>query len=330
MRASARAGALIALTGFTAACASQSAGSAGLRQSAPISHSASTSIVVPWADRPAAPYVEPTPPPPSANARPCRPADLAVTNPPDIGVGLGNTNLTLTFTNRSATACLLDGYPTVTGVSASGALTALPVGHGSYFDDPGRAANISPGQDAAVNVSGGDACAPAQRGEHRAYPFLRIGLPTGGSVIARGALFDTSCGVSVSRFGVPADQQPPAAPPPSPLTATISAAGTVHPGEDFSYTVTLTNRSDAAYSLRPCPTYGEYFSASASARVSWVSQNYYLNCDTVHEIDAHRSANYRMMLQLPADVPVTETTKFGWQLHAESGPSTTAQLQVEP
>lgn len=330
MRASAWAGALIVLTGFTAACAGQSAGPAGPRQSAPISHPAPTSIVVPWLDRPAAPYVEPTPAPPPANARPCRPTELTVTNPRYIGAGLGNTNLVLKFTNRSTAACVLNGYPTVMGVSASGALTALPVGHGSYFGDPGPPANISPGQLAAVNVSGDDACALAQSGEHRVYPFLRIGLPAGGGVIARGALFDAICGVSVSRFGVPADQQPPANPRPSPLTATISATGTVHSGADFNYTVTLTNQSDAAYSLRPCPTYGEYITAIAGAQVSGVNKNYYLNCDTVHEIEAHHSVTYQMMLQLPAGLPATQATKFGWQLHTDSGPFTNAQLQILP
>jgi hypothetical protein len=80
----------------------------------------------------------------------------------------------------------------------------LHASHGSYFGDPGPPANIAPGQTAAVNVSGADACEPAQNGQHKLYPALRIGLPGGGSVEATGARFDAICGVSVSRFGVPA------------------------------------------------------------------------------------------------------------------------------
>src|SRR5262249_60363720 len=48
--------------------------------------------VVPWADRPAAPYAEPGPRTFATDARPCRPADLR-TSPGRSGVGLGNTNV---------------------------------------------------------------------------------------------------------------------------------------------------------------------------------------------------------------------------------------------
>src|SRR5262245_42538122 len=125
--------------------------------------------VVPWADRSAAPYAEPGPRTFATDARPCRPADLR-TSPGRSGAGLGNTNVAVQFTNRAAAACVLLGYPTVAGVSPGGVITPLAAAHGSYFGDPGPAANIAPGQTAAVNVSGADACPAAQADPRRPSP----------------------------------------------------------------------------------------------------------------------------------------------------------------
>src|SRR5215472_1527436 len=112
----------------------------------------------------------------------------------------------VSFRNHSATACWLDGYPTIAGVAANGTVTPLHARHGSFFGSPGPSANITPGQTAAINISGGDNCALALDSEHRVYPELLIGLPGRRTVDVRGTGFDTICGVSVSPFGVPADQ----------------------------------------------------------------------------------------------------------------------------
>jgi hypothetical protein len=317
--------AVAAVAGLAAACGSQ-------QVTPPTGTPAETppNGVVPWADRPAPPYVEPDPGPSAADARPCRPSDLRV-SPGRSGAGLGNTNLRIRFSNRSATACVLTGYPAVAGVSATGTITPLHASHGSYFGDPGPPANIAPGQTAAVNVSGADACEPAQNGKHKFYPTLRIGLPAGGSVAAPRARFDAICGVSVSRFGVPADQPTP--PPPSPLTAHIHAAAMVRPGEDFTYTVTLANPTATAYSLKPCPAYEEYVVAQRSGSTSavrdgYVVKDYYLNCDTVHEISAHGSVTYQMRLQLPPGLPARVPAKFVWHLQGDAGPGTAAPLRT--
>jgi Domain of unknown function (DUF4232) len=218
------AAAVIIAAGLAAGCGSPARPQAG----------APAGGVVPWADWSAAPYAEPGPRTFATDARPCRPADLRASHGRS-GVGLGNTNVAVQFTNRSAAACVLLGYPTVAGISPGGAITPLAAAHGSYFGDPGPPANIALGQTAAFNVSGADACPAAHAGQHGVYRRLRIGLPGGGHVDAAVPPFDAICGVSVSQFGVPADQ--PAAPPPSPLTARITAAATVRPGADFTYTV---------------------------------------------------------------------------------------------
>ena len=246
------------------------------------------------------------------------------------GVGLGHTNVRIRFTNRSATACVLLGYPRVAGISSSGAITPLDATHGSYFGNPGPSASIAPGQTAAVNVSGADECQAAQEGRHRSYRRLRIGLPGGGSSEAAVAPFDAICGVSVSQFGVPADQ--PAGPRSSPLTARITAAAIARPGEDLTYAVTLTNPTATAYPLRPCPAYEEYVVAitrpGEAAAGNHVVKNYYLNCRTVHEISAHGSVTYQMRLQLPPGLPAGVPAKFVWLMPGFTGPGTAAPLRI--
>jgi Protein of unknown function (DUF4232) len=193
-------------------------------------------------------------PPYSTGARPCQPADLSVSHG-DLGYATGHTNVQVSLTNHSATACWLDGYPTIAGVAADGSVTPLPARHGAFFGNPGPSANTKPGQTAAVNIAGLDSCALAMEGEHQVYPKLLIGLPGGGTVTVDGTGFDAICGVSVSSFGVPADQ--PQGPSPSPLTARITAGRTARAGTDFGYLVTLTNPAAAPFPLRPCPSYAE-------------------------------------------------------------------------
>jgi hypothetical protein len=289
-----------------------------------------SSRVVPWVDRPAPPYIQPPPRKFRTDARPCRAADLRVM-PGRIGVGLGHTNVEVAFTNRSPSPCLLLGYPTVAGISKAGIVTPLRAWHGSYFGDPGPPANIAPGQTAAVNISGGEACQAAQGGGRRDYPRLRIGLPGGGSVSPARLPFDAICGVSVSQFGVPADAPGPQ--PSSPLTARITAPATVRPGAILLYTVTLTNHTARAYSLRPCPAYEEFAVASPSGRDTPpgsgnVIKDYYLNCHAVHRITARGSVTYQMRLRIPVGFPVGVPVKFGWDLQGPAGLGASAPLRV--
>jgi hypothetical protein len=320
MRNLARWAALAAAACLAASCAS--------RPAAPSAGPGAAGLV-PWSGRPAGPYADLAPPKFRADARPCQAADLSG-RPGRTGVGLGNTNLEVLLTNRSGSACLLTGRPAIAGITAAGTVTPLHAGRGSYFGDPGPVANIGSGQTAAVNVSSSDACQVAQDGRHQRYRLLRIWLHGRGHLDVRAAGFDLICGVFVSRFGVPADQ--PRAPRPSPLTARITAAATVRPGEDFTYTVTLANPTTSAYSLRPCPAYEEYIIANAGltkspAPDSRVVANYYLNCATVHQIGAHGSVTYQMRLKLPTGFPAGPV-KFVWLLHGGAGPGASAPLKV--
>lgn len=283
-----------------------------------------------WVDRPAPAYVLPTPTPTvyPTDARPCRASDLTAV-PGAIGAAGGTTNIRIEFTNRAESGCVLLGYPTgVVGVAADGTTTALDLGHGSIIgDQPWLAANIAPGQTAAVNISSSDECEAIQRGEHRVYPTLRIGLPSTDTIDVASRGFDTICGVWASQFGVPAHAELPNEPTPSPLTARLSAPTTARAGETFAYTVTLHNRSDASYPLTPCPAYEEYLVVAVRG-ATFVHENYYLNCDTVQQIPAGGEVTYQMRLQLPAHLGGTGPAKFGWQIQGEVGPATATEVEI--
>ena len=248
----------------------------------------------------------------------------------ELGYATGTTNVQVSFTNHSATACWLDGYPAIAGVAADGTVTPLPAGHGASVGNPGPSANTKPGQTAAVNISGGDDCALALVGEHQVYPELLVGLPGGGTVAVHGTGFDAICGVAVSPFGVPADQ--PQGPSPSPLTARITAGRTARAGTDFGYLVTLTNPTAKPFPLRPCPSYAESLGGlmGSGTTNSHVVRYYYLNCRTVPAIPAHGSVTYQMKLPLPSGLPAGFYSKLDWQIQGGTGPAMATSLTVEP
>lgn len=245
------------------------------------------------------------------------------------GAGLGNTNLPVTFSNVSSSTCALVGYPTLVGIDRTGVPHSISVGHGSYFGDPGPPANIAPGEAAALNISGADACQAALAGEPVTYTTLRIGLPAGGSVEIDGNGFDTICGVWVSAFGVPAAATPPIDVPPSPLTAAITAPRSVAPGTTLIYVVTITNTAGTDFSLVPCPAFEEFVGSGSSE--TWIAtvREGFLNCDAVRVIPAHGTVSYEMRLAIPDDQPAGEA-KFGWRFQGDQGPWAGAQLQVQP
>jgi hypothetical protein len=282
---------------------------------------------VAWVDRPAPPEVPASPSPLPTDARPCRPADLKVAVGA-VGVGLGNTNLPISFTNASASTCVIAGYPALAGVTAAGRIVPQDPQHGSYFGDPGPPANIAPGDTAVVFISGASACQAVPIGRpEQTFPRLRITLPAGGFVDVAGDI-GLGCGVWVSAFGVPALQPPSSEPPMSPLVAHMDAPPTARAGQLLQYTVTLTNPTAETYILDPCPAYTEYVSSGAQG--PWVAtiRDYYLNCDVVREIAAHASVTYEMQLQLPADQPVTTQVKLGWSMHGGAGPYAAEALAV--
>jgi hypothetical protein len=277
--------------------------------------------VVRWVDRPAPSYAPPPEPVVTfpTDARPCQIADLEVRVEPG-GAGFGNTFIQVLLTNRSTTPCVLDGYPTIAGVSANGDVTELSATHDTALGDPGPPSNIAPGEVAALTLDTVAACKTDPR-QSMVFPMLRLGLPAGDTFDVSGENIDVFCGLWISRFGVPARTPPPSPPIESPLTVSVAMPPSVHPGEQLRYTVTITNPWNAPYPLDPCPTYTQGVASSVG--------DYYLNCDAVSVIDVGQSVTFEMRIALAADLPVGEVTKFGWSLHVPGGASAGGGVKID-
>ncbi len=57
-------------------------------------------------------------------------------------------------------------------------------------------------------------------------------------------------------------------------------------------------------------------------------KNYYLNCDTVHQISAYSSVTYQVRLKLPPGLPAGVPAKFVWLLQGPAGPGASAPLRI--
>lgn len=320
-----------------AACGSEHATSGATRTgpqsaSAPVSASEepsgapTPSGTVPWVDRPvAAPGPSPTPPL-RLDAPPCSSGDV-VGQVVGFGAGLGNLNLRVAFTVRAGHRCSFVGYPTVSQIGDDISIRSLTVGHGSYFGDPGPPAAATGGEVGAVNISSTRLCGPDGGITQESYTGLRIGLPGGGFFDAYPKGGYPRCRISVSQLGVPADAVP-GHQEESPLTATIVAPSTVHPGEVLAFAVTLANPTDRAYSLSPCPTYGMYVGTFTSAHSTVTEQHEQLSCDSVRAIGAHQAITYEMRLPIRTDQQ-SGPAKFSWQFDDYgAGPGASAALTI--
>ena len=243
---------------------------------------------------------------------------------------MGHTVVQVLMTNRGAATCLLDGYPSVAGVATDGSLTVLDAAHDNYTGDPGLPGVIAPGETTAVKLEGAWACEQALNGGSHPWNTIQFGLPAGGTVRVD-VEFDSTCGVSVSRFGLPSKQPAvPATPPPSPLLAAIASPSTTHPGDVLTYTVTLTNPTETIYRFESCPVYEEYlttFTGENGDNTFATLKDYMLNCRATPTIGAHSAVTFQMELTVPSNQPAGNA-KFGWEVLGGSGPWTYAPMTV--
>jgi hypothetical protein len=133
-----------------------------------------SSVTVPTLGASASPLA--ASPPPTAPESPlpadlpiCKTSQLAITTT-NSGAAGGMVAVYLRFINRGNQACSLHGWPTVIGVTASGATTTARndlVGYLPFPDIPIQTVSLKPGDDAFAALSGGDnsgsaaACPPS-------------------------------------------------------------------------------------------------------------------------------------------------------------------------
>ncbi|MGH8860812.1 MAG: DUF4232 domain-containing protein [Jatrophihabitantaceae bacterium] len=243
-----------------------------------------------------------------ADARPCRLDELRFAGQQHAGAG-GTLYHRYLFVSHAREACTVIGYPTLGAVVGH---RVVPI----ELDRVGEpaletlVANLPPGGTVEAMFGTTASCDGGRQGSGRSHRSVRVGLPTGGAVDVRASGLDTSCGVSAFRVGV--GEPRPAAPPPV-LRATLHPPRQLRAGRVAEYTVTLTNTSGRRYDLRPCPSYEEYAASGHRAIV----RTYYLNCDAVAALGAHRSVTFGMRLGIPAGWRSDGPVKFGWLLQVD-------------
>jgi Protein of unknown function (DUF4232) len=277
---------------------------------------ASSGGAVPWVNRPRPHYRIPAPkvlryP---TTAPPCRPTQLRVSSGRS-GVGTGNLFERLIFKNVGQRSCLLRGYPSITAETPSGRRRLHP----RHVNLGLIAANLAPGGRTYLDFGTSDCGCKCVRPHPVRYRQLRFALPNGGR-LRTGAWIVVDCWLGMSHFGLPERFANPAARPGTPgtLKARINLPRTVRAGATILYIVTLTNPTDEAVSLRPCPSY-----------TNGLNRSFALNCDTVHAIAPHRHVDYAMRIRIPEKYTRSGIAKVVWSLNTPTGPHTAAAASVE-
>lgn len=281
--------------------------------------------VVPWVDRPLPHYSAPEPTfvRYSMSAPPCKARQLHVLGRRD-GVATGHRFEQFVFTNTSAAACLLRGYPTITAEAPDGRRVVLHARHGGTFGGPLVPADIPPGRRVVLNLGTSDCGCTCLRPHPTIYRHLEFGLPQGGSVPGGRLTLIKDCYLDMSRFGLPRNDIEPQAQlgTPGTLVARARPPQSVKAGSLFHYTVELSNPTSRTVTLSPCPGYTENVYTPSGQTV----RSYRLNCDSVHSIAPHEGVRFAMQLAIPRTA--SGFAKLGWSLDTPTGPVTAAALQV--
>jgi hypothetical protein len=243
----------------------------------------------------------------------CRPSQLRVTRGRS-GVGTGNLYERLIFKNTGVEPCLLRGYPAITADTPTG----RRVLHPRHFNLGLVPANLPPGGRTYLDFGTSDCGCRCLRPHPLRYRNLAFTLPGGGR-LATGASLVVDCFLGMTPFGLPERFRDPKARPGAAgtLKSRINLPRLVHNGATIFYTVTLTNPTDVAVSLQPCPGYTDGLNRSLA-----------LNCDTVHEIPPHSHVDFAMRLRLPAKYTRAGIAKVVWSLNTPTGPRAAAVAGV--
>jgi hypothetical protein len=272
---------------------------------------------VPWVDRPRPRYEIPPPPvvryPTTAPA--CRPSQVRVRQGRN-GVATGTLFEWLIFENVSTRPCLLRGYPQVTADTPTGRRVLHPR-RGAY-PEPLVPADLGPRRHVLLAFATSDCGCRCERPHPVRYRNLVFTLPRGGNVSAPGVSLVVDCFLAMNSFGLPERYVDRArAGTAGTLRARVHAPSVVHSGVTILYTVRLTNPTDVAVVLRPCPSYTD-----------GNGQSFALNCDTVRAISPHGHVDYAMRLRIPQQFTRNGVAKIVWSLNTPYGPHTAAVARV--
>ena len=270
---------------------------------------------------------QPFPVPPGTRA--CTAHDLIAVVDGSQGA-TGNVVTSFTFAGTGTSACFLNGTPHVTLLDAASHDLAFTQ-HAPYFaaevlgpalvepgpsPEPHTALKVGQASLTIDWVSQPEACL----GEPPAsVAGVRIGILGGGTVTVQISSVPAgyACqGVGVSSFEGPSMPVETSPPPALPKVA-VHAPSSSKAGEQYRYTVTLTNKTTAAMDLvANCPNYFEAFITPGNGLPLTGKQFYQLNCAPAGTLAPGDAATFEIKLDVPPDVPhgaYSLTFVLGWR-----------------
>lgn len=276
-----------------------------------------------------------------ASAPPCRAGQLRARLGRG-GVGLGNDETRIVFTNFGP-LCRLSGYPNLEGQGATPQWRPLRVRkNGTYFGDL-NAADIAPGRNGLLLLGTSMSCnalnTPSQSqivATERAFTYraIRILLPMHhGTVGVNHVNLDVACGLDESRLGVlpptPQSVQPRPGSVAS-LLASASLPSVLHAGTTLDYVVTLRNPTKTSVAFAPCPNFTESIFLVPNVKGARPEvRTFALNCAEATSVTPHQTERFAMRLTIPRSSQ-SSYAKFGWSLDTGSGPYIGRGIRVVP
>lgn len=243
---------------------------------------------IPWVDATPEPYVAPDAPRRTTDARPCTVGDLHVDRVRHDGAAGGHRMTSVTLTNVSDSTCLLSGDPDVVAVlDGRPDVRAAP---GTYYQGPGPA-DMARGESSVLTLETTTQCESYARDER---PLMRLTLSGRTLDIDDPDGTDVGCGLAVAPFDGPVPPTPGVPDPMANLEVSIDAPGTLSPGRDLVYEVTLTNPTHHEIALDRCPAYVESLEGPRTFTASYV-----LACPDA--IGPLASVRFQMRFAVPED-----------------------------
>jgi uncharacterized protein DUF4232 len=110
--------------------------------------------------------------------------------------------------------------------------------------------------------------------------------------------------------------EPPVPPAPGlALRAVANAPGIAVAGEPFRFEVTITNESDSALTLEPCPNYSISIGGGEDRRRN---ERHALDCASIGRLAPHGASTFAMEIGVPEDWPVTLDGSLIWVLESSA------------
>lgn len=236
----------------------------------------------------------------------------------DVTVSLGRTGAwhgesaqAIALRNVAAHTCALATPPTA--VVVRGGTSTLAPDQISPANGGLQPLTLSPGEGAFVSVSAPASC-DTPGGIARTIRLTSAYLDD--VVTLEGAYVPLACGTPAVSMWYDT-RESTSSDPLAKLQARMLVPATLSPGATTKYTVELTNPTDTAIDLDPCPSYSQQLTGVDIH----VEELLALNCGPVDRIGPGDTMSFAMRIEIPEDTPAGPA-KIGWHLAVPGGTTT--------